>query len=121
MFMGYCILGGIVFEYLEKENELQVHNTSKMQVKHVTLTQVKREMAKNRQLLEYKIWNVTKSSPVLREEIWTADVMAEMKKFEKNCNGHESMKIVHRWTNNQNICRTKGWDGHKDLDSRFTP
>ena len=37
MVMGYCILGGIVFEHLEKENELQVHNTGKMQVKNVTL------------------------------------------------------------------------------------
>ena len=50
---------------------------------NLTFTQVKREMAKNRQLLEDKIWNITKSSPVLREENWTADVMAEMKKFEK--------------------------------------
>ena len=40
-------------------------------------------MAKNRQLLEDRIWNITKSSPVLREENWTADVMEEMKKFEK--------------------------------------
>ena len=39
-------------------------------------------MAKNRQLLEDRIWNITKSSPVLRKENWTADVMAEMKKFE---------------------------------------
>eukprot|EP00090_Calanus_glacialis_P025224 TRINITY_DN39328_c0_g1_i1.p1 TRINITY_DN39328_c0_g1~~TRINITY_DN39328_c0_g1_i1.p1 ORF type:complete len:176 (-),score=33.98 TRINITY_DN39328_c0_g1_i1:47-574(-) len=87
MVMGYCILGGIVFEHLEQENELQV----------------KREMAKNRQLLEDKIWNITKSSPVLREENWTADVMAEMKKFEK--------EIV-------TAMKVKGWDGHEDLEKR---
>ena len=40
-------------------------------------------MAKNRKLLEDKIWNITRFSPVLREENWTSDVLVEMKKFEK--------------------------------------
>ena len=41
-------------------------------------------MAKNRKLLEDKIWNLTRFSPVLKKENWTVDVMAEMKKFEKD-------------------------------------
>ena len=41
-------------------------------------------MAKNRKLLEDKIWNITRFSPVLREENWTSDVMVEMKKFKKD-------------------------------------
>merc|ERR1711892_17708 len=85
--VGYCILGGITFEHLEKENELQV----------------KRDMAKNRKLLEDKIWNITRFSPVLREENWTSDVLVEMKKFEK--------EIVH-------AMKVKGWDGHEELDKR---
>ena len=44
---------------------------------------VKRDMIKHRKLLEDKIWNITRFAPVLMEENWTADVMAEMKKFEK--------------------------------------
>ena len=59
---------------------------------NLTLSQVKREMANNRQLLEDKIWNITKSSPVLKEENWTADVMAEMKKFEKEI--VTAMKVI---------------------------
>ena len=59
---------------------------------NLTLRQVKREMANNRQLLEDKIWNITKSSPVLKEENWTADVMAEMKKFEKEI--VTAMKVI---------------------------
>ena len=40
-------------------------------------------MAKHREVLGDKIWNLTKVSQVLMEENWTRDVTAEMKKFEK--------------------------------------
>ena len=53
-------------------------------------------MAKNRKLLEDKIWNITKSSPVLKEENWTADVMEEMKKFEKDIVTAMKVKILSR-------------------------
>ena len=49
-------------------------------------------MAKNRKLLEDKIWNLTRFSPVLKKENWTVDVMAEMKKFEKEI--VHAMKVV---------------------------
>ena len=78
---------------------------------NLTFTQVKREMAKNRQLLEDKIWNITKSSPVLREENWTADVMAEMKKFEKEI--VTAMKVRQyfpgRQIANQSVGKRVGW------------
>jgi len=63
---GYCILGGLTFEHLERENELQV----------------KREMTQERRMLGDRIWNITKSSDVLAEENWTRLVEAEMKNFE---------------------------------------
>jgi len=87
MVVGYCILGGFTFEHLEKDNELQV----------------KKDMAKNRKLLEDKIWNLTRFSPVLKKENWTVDVMAEMKKFEK--------EIVH-------AMKVKGWDGYEDTEKQ---
>ena len=40
-------------------------------------------MAKHREILGDKIWDLTKRSQVLREENWTREVAAEMKKFEK--------------------------------------
>ena len=78
---------------------------------NLTYTQVKREMAKNRQLLEDKIWNITKSSPVLREENWTADVMAEMKKFEKEIVTARKVKqyFPGRQIANQSAGKRVGW------------
>ena len=80
---GYCILGGLTFEHLERDNELKV----------------KREMKEHRELLGDKIWNLTKSSAVLREDNWTRMVESEMKKFEK-----EIIKAM----------KVKGWDGSED-------
>ena len=64
---GYCIVGGLTFEHLEKENELSV----------------KREMREHRVMLGDKIWHLTQSSDYLREDNWTRRVESEMKKFEK--------------------------------------
>ena len=64
---GYCIVGGLTFEHLEKENELNV----------------KREMREHRELLGDKIWHLTLASDCLREDNWTSRVELEMKKFEK--------------------------------------
>ena len=64
---GYCIVGGLTFEHLEKENELSV----------------KREMREHRVMLGDKIWDLTQSSDYLREDNWTRRVEWEMKKFEK--------------------------------------
>ena len=64
---GYCILGGLTFEHLERDNELKV----------------KREMRDHRVMLGDKIWNLTLTSVVLDPDNWTRMVESEMKKFEK--------------------------------------
>ena len=51
--------------------------------KRLTLSQVKGYMAKNIELIEDKIWNITRLYSLLREENRRADVMKEMEKFEK--------------------------------------
>ena len=79
---GYCILGAIAFEHLEKENELQVEIVE-TNIKYFQTYQVKKDMAEHRKLLGDKIWNITKMSKVLMQENWTKVVSAEMKKFEK--------------------------------------
>ena len=65
--MGYCILGGLTFEHLERENEIQV----------------KMDMTRHREELGDTIWSITTSLEVLKEENWTQMVEAEMKRFEK--------------------------------------
>lgn len=67
---------------------------------------VKKAMTKNRKLLEDKIWNLTRFSPVLKKEDWTEDVMAEMKKFEKEIVHAMKVEIITCKEINTNlICR----------------
>ena len=48
MVVGYCIMGGFIFEHLERDHELMV----------------KRDMARQRVELGERIWNITKFSEV---------------------------------------------------------
>ena len=78
-------------------------------------------MARNRKLLEDKIWNLTRFSPVLKKENWTMDVMAEMKKFEKEI--VHAMKVIvdaDSKRDEKNVCnvQVKGWDGYEDTEKQ---
>ena len=70
---GYCILGGLTFQHLEKENELQVRSRQLMMMTIIIFVfwKVKRDMVKHRLELGDRIWNLTKNMDYLREENWT--------------------------------------------------
>ena len=57
-------------------------------------------MVNQRELLEDKIWNITRFSTVLREENWTEDVMEEMKKFTSH-QGKTKFQVIPSSTNIQ--------------------
>ncbi|XP_040579567.1 potassium channel subfamily K member 18 [Lepeophtheirus salmonis] len=66
--VGYCLLGGLIFEELEKENELMV----------------KRNMTKTREAVTKDLWAMTEDMEVLIQEDWTKSVTSHLRNFEKS-------------------------------------
>ena len=126
--VGYCILGGITFEHLESENELEVGWD---ECKYLNLFQLKRHMVKQRLELGNTIWDITRNSPVTAtkfKHIWhlvgfgweKLDLWGDKSDvtiWERYCESYEGEP----WWNLSyilNKSEVKGWDGHEDEHRR---
>ncbi|XP_059090405.1 uncharacterized protein LOC131886165 isoform X1 [Tigriopus californicus] len=81
--VGYCFLGAFIFEELERYNEIEV----------------KRNMTRTREAVTESLWHITRNMQVLRQDNWTAEVVNELRTFEKNL-------II--------ALKERGWDGSED-------
>ena len=68
LLIGYALVGAFTFQALELKNE----------------EKQRLEMLKIRDQMIEQLWNITQSSPVLRQNDWTTEAKNKLEHFEKN-------------------------------------
>lgn len=102
---GYCVLGGLIFEKLERDNEIMVRTSWPKRIRSLKESgiclQVKKSIEVRREKLMDDIWSMTEKSLVLQEQEWIGGVEERLYGFELEL--VHAMKSVSEAIHSQNL------------------